>query len=216
MVQAGCGEECEVDADCSDVDDKCSSSCSCEFAPTIGTHSCVLRDPNPPDAFCVGGDNDGMACVSSDECGSGGGFCDPISGLLITTQLFPLTVTLNGSLDIECGDVNPDTGTAACECKLQESDSAEVPGIGLLCLDPVPPNQPCDPGTLDCRGGSALDTSVVTNHNIGACTSVIDCRIACSSYCATNQLGRPFGSACEGYCDGGTRFWQPCRSFVPC
>jgi len=216
VVQAGCGEECEVDGDCSDADDKCSSSCSCNFAPTIGAHSCVLRDPNTPDAFCVGGDNDGMSCISSDECASGGGFCDPVSGLVITTQLFPLSVALNGSLDIECGDVNPDTGTAPCECKIQEIDPVEVAGLGLLCLDQLRPDQACDPGEIDCGGGSALDTRVVTNHNIGACTGPFNCRSKCAIHCLTNGLGQPLDHGCEGFCDGGPSNSQTCSADTDC
>jgi hypothetical protein len=180
-------------------------------------HKCVLApaDPNTPGAFCNGGNNDGLPCTTTGECFSGGGFCDPISGLLIETVIFTIAALADGAIDIECGIVDPNTGKASCECGLQSIDPITVPGIGFVCLSPGDPNTPCDLGEIDCDGGNGLDVDLESDHNIGACTSNAGCETQCSGHCAGLSKA-VFDSGCEGFCEGGTNDTLACTTDAGC
>ena len=110
---------------------------------------------------------------------------DAGSELVLLTQAFPIQLGLSGSLDIDCGLVDPNTGKAACSCDLQSIDPIAIPSIGFTCLTP---EAGCPPGEIDCDGGNDLDVDVTSDHNIGACTSNADCASQCVTFCGLDQM----------------------------
>jgi len=207
FTELGCGEECD-DGNATNFDG-CSDSCQSE----IGSHKCVIDDPNEPIGFCEGGSNDGIPCVTAFDCP--GGLCDPVSGLVIRSGFITITGFLSGALDIACSAVDPNTGKAACQCIIQDIDPFLLSGVGFICITPSDPNNPCDLGEIDCDGGNGLDVDVMSDHNIGACTGNPDCNSQCVTHCA--GLGKSlFDAGCEGFCEGGSSDGSPCTQDSSC
>ncbi len=115
----------------------------------------------------------------------------------------------NGAIDISCASTAPD-GKATCDCGLQFLDPIYMIGIGLFCFSP---GVPCPSGEIDCDGGNALDATMDSDHNIGACTSNPDCAAQCTVHCAPDQV---FDSACEEFCVGGANDTLPCTHDSDC
>ncbi len=137
---------------------------------------------------------------------------DPaISTIQISTPVLPLPpFPVSGAIDIDCGAVDPGTGKASCDCSLQVIDPIEITGIGYGC---VTPGMPCPSGEIDCDGGNALDVTMASDHNIGACTDNPDCAAQCAASCAPDSV---FNSGCEGFCVGGARDNLPCANDSEC
>lgn len=164
---------------CDEFDDG-SINGSCETAPFIGAHKCVMDSP--------------------------------ASSILIQTQALPLPpFNPVGAVDIDCGTVDPITGKAPCTCELQDLVPIEIVGIGFVCF--TQGSAGCDVGEIDCDGGNALDVTMDSDHNIGACTGNPDCAGQCAAYCAPDSV---FNSGCEGFCDGGVRNGLPCAADSEC
>jgi hypothetical protein len=158
----------------------------------------------------------GVQCEGYPEIDVGDHKCvfDPgLSTLTIITQALPLPpFAANGAIDINCGLTAPN-GKAACECILQSFDPIEIIGIGYICFSPPP--TACPLGEIDCNGGNALDVTMDTDHNLGACTSNADCAGQCATYCS--GIGASvFNDACEGFCQGGASADLPCTDDSQC
>jgi hypothetical protein len=135
----------------------------------------------------------------------------PASEIVIVTQALPLPPFQPvGSVDIDCGTTTPD-GKAPCTCTLQDLEPIEIVGIGFVCF--TPGSQGCAVGEIDCDGGNALDVTMDSDHNIGACTGNPDCAAQCAAVCAPDGV---FNSGCEGFCDGGARDGLPCTNDSAC
>ena len=184
--------------------DGCDASCQDEFCGDGIVNDAPNEDCDPPvSGVCGGGLTCGPDCVcAGQDIGSHKCLLDPNSGIVIDTQLFPLAAPLTGSVDIDCGGIDPITGKASCACVVQQIDPFEIFGVGFVCLSPAA--GVCDPGEIDCDGGNGLDLDVVSDHNIGACTGNLDCTGTCTTFCS--GLGKTvFDDGCEGFCEGGAR-----------
>ena len=139
---------------------------------------------------------------------------DPNSSLLLLLQIAPIPLSPSGSLDIDCGVVDPNSGKAACTCVLQSIDPLSIPSIGFVCLTP---SGACPAGEIDCDGGNGLDVDLESNHNIGVCTGNADCFSQCTSYCSTLEPEKSFfSSGCEGFCAGGVSDGLACFADSGC
>ena len=182
-----------------------------------------------------------QACYVNTCCDPGGGVCGPIdcqrgSGsnvigthkctldtdpstfeLNLVFQSFVIPASVSGGIDLSCGAIDPNTGTAPCSCTIQSLTPFELPNIGFICLTP---GGVCPAGEIDCDGGNALAWETVANHNIGACTGNADCNGQCATYCS--GLGGGYvakadqGDACEGFCSGGVNDDDPCTLDADC
>jgi hypothetical protein len=86
--------------------------------------------------------------------------------------------------------------------------------IGDVCVNPA---GPCPAGKIDCDGGAPLDTDVVADHNIGACTSNAGCLASCGTVCSgIGAVYSPLLTGCEGYCQGGANNELVCTRDTDC
>ena len=122
------------------------------------------------EAFCAGGTNDTNPCTDvfgSSDCppGSPDGRCTPISFASLESISVPngLNFALIGGSSFVVGEVDPDTGIASMECGLTEPIGLVIPSLLVACLTEV---GGCDPGIVDCNGGTALDLSTVHHHSV--------------------------------------------------
>ncbi len=133
------------------------------------------------------------------------------SQLLLQTAALPLALVPQGSLRISCDQAALD-GTAACTCAVNSFAPIVIPGIGDVCVSPA---TGCAAGHIDCDGGSALDTQLTADHNIGACSSNAACAADCATTCTTLG-GSALSTGCEGYCQGGLNDDLPCTTDGDC
>ncbi len=154
---------------------------------------------------CTGGTNRGADCAADGDCGQGAS-CTRKSRLDLESSLATLPLGLVGSLAFHCGEPGSD-GNRPCTCEIQRFAPIQIPGIGFVCISPG--DSACEPGFLDCDGGSAADVTVVADGNIGACTDNTDCASQCDDYCSGNGT-QAIQSGCTGYCAGGDRDNMAC------
>jgi len=134
--------------------------------------------------------------------------------LLLALQLAQLGVLPIGSIDIDCGAVDPLTGQSVCSCEVASINAIPLLGIGDVC---VAPSGPCESGVLACNGGLALDLDTVADHNIGECTSNASCSSQCDAFCATQGSDyAPLSFTCEGFCQAGPNAEVSCTEDVEC
>jgi hypothetical protein len=137
---------------------------------------------------------------------------DPESSFFLESDSIFYGGTLAGSVTMDCGTVDPATGTAACSCALGAVDPVEIAGGRWVCVSPV---AGCPAGTLACDGGPSLDALIAADHDIGACTSNTDCATQCGAQCAAAGSS-VWHSGCEGFCAGGTADGTECSSGADC
>ncbi len=129
------------------------------------------------------------------------------SVLALQTVALPLNLVPTGTYSIDCGAPGAD-GTAPCSCNLIGIDALVIPAIGDVCVNPA---AGCEPGKIDCNGGSPIDVNLNADHNIGNCNNNAECATACDAHCAGLGAGfarQSFG--CEGFCQGGTNDEAEC------
>ncbi len=252
IVQAARGEDCDPPGTICSDGSACESDCNC--AGAIGRieaelrarASCVGTDPNgnpydpeDPNNVCI-------QVVTHGDCfpGPPDARCIVSSNAFLNTDLgTPLiTIPLIGNPDtpekgfaIDCGPIDPATNQAVCTCELLELEPVNLTGIGFVCFDTFPG---CPAGILDCNGGSARDSIVVSNHNVGTAvvalsdeffvpfcglldppTGNAECDRMCGIYCdSLEPQGEflPILQACEGYCQAGPRENLFCELDVDC
>jgi hypothetical protein len=211
--------------------------------------------------FCVGGDNDGLPCTDTtghSDCPPGASIpYDPnndarclqlgFSNINVAgpppddppierdRPIYILSLPLTGGSSIECGPVDPVTGTAECMCQITGIEGADAGVVGFVCFEPV---TDCNPGLIDCDGGTPLDADLFTDHDIGLCGLGVndpnfpaddpgdpntpgvgnsECEWLCRDYCAALPGNYDyFVSGCEGYCSGGDRPDRICDLDVEC
>ena len=133
--------------------------------------------------------------------------------LLLQTAALPLSLVPTGTFSIDCGAPGAD-GTAACACELIAFDAVVIPAIGDVCVNSA---AGCDPGKIDCDGGTPLDVTLNANHNIGTCNNNVECGSLCDAHCAELGAGfvrQTFG--CEGFCQGGDKEDMECTRDTEC
>jgi len=121
------------------------------------------------DAFCEGGDTPGADCediFGSSDCPPGAptARCNPISFASLESTSVPngLNFALIGGSTFEVGE--PDlNGVASMECGLTQPIGLVIPSLLVACLTEV---GGCDPGVIDCDGGTALDLDTVHHHTV--------------------------------------------------
>jgi cysteine-rich repeat protein len=232
------GEICFTSTDCTRVcttgplaGQPCTSNNNCRAClagPDAGSPCAVLADCQ---RICVGGANNGLLCNAVSDCP--GGTCPnqcpaaatvpcepnwcpatpcsaPDSSISVVSSALSLDLFPQGSLDIDCGFVNGDSGESPCTCSIQ--DFVPLNFLGFVCITPF---AGCPDGKVDCDGGTALDVTVNGNHNIGSCTGNADCATQCGTHCAGLGL-TTFDSGCEGFCQGGTNADMACTSDAEC
>ncbi len=252
IVQAALGEDCDPPGSlCSDAS-ACESDCNCAGAigrievDLLATANCLGTDPNgnpydpeDPNNICT-------QFINHSDCPPG----PPTARCIVRSHAFlntalasPLiTIPLIGdpntpqpSFAFDCGPIDPITDQAVCTCELLELEPVNLTGIGFVCFDVFPG---CPAGILDCAGGSARDTIVISNHNVG--TAVVDlsdeffipfcglldpptgnaeCDRMCDVYCdSLEPQGEfmPILQSCEGYCQAGPREDLFCQLDVDC
>jgi cysteine-rich repeat protein len=119
------------------------------------------------------------------------------------------TLQPSGSINITCGPTGGG-GLRSCSCELNTFNPVTIIGIGVACVDPA---SGCPAGQADCDGGTAYNVDTVADHQIGLCTSNAQCATQCASYCSGLSKS-VFLSACEGFCQGGTRNNLACHCDV--
>ncbi len=142
------------------------------FDNGVADGSCgLLSCQHNVETFCVGGDNDGEACESFADCDPqvGPNKCLPISSARLESitagsEPFGLLFALIGGSTFDVGEIDPNTGTASVACDLTEPIALLIPGLVVACLTPL--GTGCDPGLIDCDGGTALDLDSVHHHSI--------------------------------------------------
>ncbi len=154
---------------------------------------------------CNGGTNPGGECAANGDCGQGGS-CVRTSRLDLESSLATLPLGLVGSLAFHCDEPGSD-GNRACTCEIQQFAPIQIAGIGFVCISAG--DAQCEPGFLNCDGGSAADVTIVADGKIGTCTDNVDCASQCDSYCAGKSMHQ-IQSGCTGYCAGGERDDMPC------
>ncbi|HSP99942.1 MAG TPA: hypothetical protein VL049_22185, partial [Candidatus Dormibacteraeota bacterium] len=135
------------------------------------------------------------------------------SQLFLQTEALPLPLSPTGTFSIDCGAPGAD-GTAPCTCTLLQFGAVVIPAIGDVCVKPA---SGCDPGHIDCDGGSPIDVNMNADHNIGTCAHNSDCATACDAHCASLGAGfvrQSFG--CEGFCQGGSNDEAECNRDSEC
>jgi hypothetical protein len=128
-----------------------------------------------------------------------------------TNQALPLNLAPSATLSIACGTTGAD-GVAPCTCTISSFAALVVPAIGDVCIAPY---AGCPAGRIDCDGGSALDTQVAADHDVGTCTGNTDCQGTCDTFCAGLGLARST-SSCEGFCQGGGNDGAACTAETDC
>jgi hypothetical protein len=255
VVEPDLGEACDPPESFCGEGGVCSSDCtSCDvFGP--------ITVPTNVDPFCKGFDPNGnpypdrddphaVQCLDTElhsDCPPGANPADPnnsarciaTSGAAMNTAIgTPLiTFPLDGDFTLDCGLLDPNTNEAVCSCEIEGLLPANLPGIGLACLNFVP-TEDCTPGRIDCDGGSGRDVTTITDHDVGPEVLVLDpnftlpfcgyldpnqgnseCDRMCDTYCASLEPAgsyRTLLSGCEGYCQGGPREDLTCNTDVDC
>ncbi len=106
-------------------------------------------------------------------------------------------------------------GARECTCDPTAFDPVDIPAIGFVCIDPS--GEACDPGMIDCDGGTPLDANLIADRYIGDCDDNDDCMAQCEAYC--DNLGMETASSgfgCEGFCSGENPPNQPCTEDEEC
>jgi hypothetical protein len=139
---------------------------------------------------------------------------DPASsGFLFDTSIFADIFPLDGTIDIDCGAVDPLSGRAPCTCNAANiTPFPIIGGAGFAC---VGSSSGCPDGEITCNGGDLFNGTMTSDHNIGACTSNADCAAQCQATCST-ATADVFDSGCEGFCRGGLNDDQPCSDDGGC
>ncbi len=134
------------------------------------------------------------------------------TGLIV----FPLEPT--AQLTVECTEQGATTsglaGDFACECKVDNFDAVNIPGIGDVCIEPF---APCETRVASCEGGTGVDVTIDADHNIGQCTGTANCESLCDARC--DGLGAGFfrqASTCEDFCLGGSNDGATCGVDTDC
>lgn len=155
--------------------------------------------------------DDGAANVSC-RAGIGARACQADVEIQMLNSALPLSLRATTSLALQCGPI--EDGRAACECALPDFAPLVIPAIGDVCVVPVPG---CPAGVLDCAAGTALDSRFVPDHNVGTCDGNEQCRDQCDAACIALGPGyAPLGSACEGFCQGGSNDGAACSESSQC
>lgn len=164
------------------------------------------------DAFDDGAANESCVApfvVGRHECT----LSEETAAFTLETAAFYDLSTLTGSLEVDCGAVDPATGRAACTCSLLHLDPVPiVPGLGVACVNPA---AGCPAGEISCSGGALYNSAITAEHNIGSCTGNGDCAQQCAIRCATAS-SVPFDTACEGFCRGGAGAGAACTADAGC
>jgi hypothetical protein len=135
------------------------------------------------------------------------------SALAISTQALPLPAfNPSGTVNVSCGSVDGATGKAPCDCTVQNIAPINIIGIGFVCFTP---GESCPSGEIDCNGGNALNVTMDSDHNVGACTGNPGCMTTCTNFCESQGMSY-FFSGCEGYCLGGSRDGLACTLDEEC
>lgn len=134
------------------------------------------------------------------------------STIAVFTHEFFLFRALGGTVELDCGAIDPASGRGVCTCRVVELDPVEVTGIGWACLRPA---AGCPAGTIDCDGGAALDLMTTAHHTLGACDGNASCAAACASACAAAGA-EMLTSGCEGFCAGGANDGAACAGDLLC
>jgi len=195
----------------------------CAASDAEETHACLERNAlcracvavNEADGLEVDCDlfDDGTANDTCPPFVIGAQTCtfDEFSGFLFDTSVGFLNGALAGTATIACGNVDPVTGSAACQCGLGTVEPVEVDG-GFACIRPA---EGCALGEVSCDGGNSLDYSIEADHDIGECESHAACASQCETHCGS--LGaQVYDSGCEGFCDGGPSHGAACTNDNQC
>ncbi len=134
------------------------------------------------------------------------------SELNLVTSIITLPLVPTGQFSVSCaGRAGATSGLDAdlsCTCDVDHFDSAAIPGIGDVCIEP---SSPCEARSASCDGSTGADVVVEADHNIGECTSTADCASRCDTHCG--DLGAGFfnkASTCEDLCLGGPNDGEMC------
>jgi hypothetical protein len=83
---------------------------------------------------------------------------------LADTSIIRLTLALPfspfeaaGALDVQCDDLDPVTGRAACTCDIIKFEPLTISGVGFVCIAPAPG---CPAGSIDCSGANGIGAGV--------------------------------------------------------
>lgn len=140
----------------------------------------------------------GLQCTASD------------GELTFKTATSETSAPLHGDLKLDCAD--PAQGGGACTCSLGTIDPIHLEGIGVVC---VTETAQCEGGELDCAGASAGRVDLVSDHDIGACTSNASCATSCAAHCQSMSAVM-VASGCEGFCALGANANAACTSNSGC
>jgi hypothetical protein len=195
----------------------------CGSADAEATHACLERatrcraclSVDRADGLVLDCDlaDDGLANAScAPPLGAHACEFDSESGFLFESAAGFLGGELAGRIDIECGSVDADTGSAPCRCELDDLEPVEVPSVGWTCLSAVPG---CASGRASCTGATSLDFVLSADHDVGACTGNAGCAEACEAVCGASGA-EVWDSGCEGFCEGGTGDGASCTSDASC
>lgn len=136
------------------------------------------------------------------------------SKLALETELFPVPpLNLTGSIDIDCGTIDPATGKSVCECSIVSFDAIPIVGIGTVCVDAG--TAPCDQGEIDCDGGNVLGWNLMSDRKLGTCTGNDSCAADCATHCS-GMGAEVFQSGCDGFCSGGSADGDACTADTDC
>ncbi len=133
------------------------------------------------------------------------------SGFFFDTAIFTDLFTLEGSIAVDCGVVDPTTGRAPCTCEVVDVPPEPIlPGIGVACVAPA---TGCATGEISCNGGGLFNGAMTSDHDTGSCASNAACAASCATTCGSAAV---FDSACEGFCRGGANDDQACSTNADC
>jgi hypothetical protein len=156
--------------------------------------------------------DDGTANASCARDAIGARGCRADLEILMLNSALPLVLRPTTDLTLQCGAI--EDGRAACECALPEFSPLVIPAIGDVCVVPV---AGCPAGVLDCGPGSPLDSRFVPDHNVGTCDGNAQCAEQCEAACGALGPGyASLGSACEGFCQGGSNDGAACGEVSQC
>ncbi len=134
------------------------------------------------------------------------------SALAVSTHQFFLFRELFGAIDLDCGTVDPATGTAPCSCSLEHVEPVQVTGVGWACIRPA---AGCAAGAIACEPGPPLDLMTTAHHTLGTCTGNAACGATCAATCGAAGT-EVLTSACEGFCAGGANDGLACAGDLLC
>ena len=170
----------------------------------------ALRDTGGRQLDCDLFDDD--TANASCPAGIGARACQADVDLRLFNSALPLSLRPTTDLTLQCGAIA--NGRAACECALPQFAPMVIPAIGDMCIVPVPG---CPAGVLDCGPGTPLDSRFVPDHNVGTCDGNQQCRDQCDAACLALGPGyASLGSACEGFCQGGSNDGAACTETSQC